>query len=166
MPVPIVVMGVAGCGKTTIGELLAERLGVPYAEADQFHPAANVAKMAAGTPLTDADREPWLAAIAHRIAADAAVVVSCSALKHRYRDVLRRGDPRTFFVHLVLDEQVALARVGGRGGHFMPVSLVASQFAALEPLRDEAGVAVDATLPASRIVDAVLHALPGDRVGP
>lgn len=162
MSVPIVVMGVAGCGKSTIGELLATRLGVPYAEADDFHPSANVAKMQAGIPLTDVDRGPWLAAIADRIAAgaDAGLVVSCSALKRGYRDVLRRADHRAFFVHLVLDEQVALARVGGRGAHFMPASLVASQFAALEPLRDEAGLAVDATLPATVIIDAVLAALP------
>ncbi|MFI1987843.1 gluconokinase [Actinoplanes sp. NPDC020271] len=150
---PIVVMGVAGCGKSTVGKALAARLGLPYAEADDFHPPANVAKMHAGTPLTDGDRAPWLAAIADTMK-DGDLVVSCSALKRAYRDVLRGGNPEAFFVHLVLTPEVATARVSGRAGHFMPSTLVASQFAVLEPLApDENGMGVDATLPLDRIVE-------------
>ncbi|MEU7901702.1 gluconokinase [Actinoplanes sp. NPDC049118] len=160
--VPIVVMGVAGCGKSTIGELLARRLGLEYAEADVFHPPANVAKMAGGRPLDDEDRLPWLAAIGDhlRYRAGTGVVVSCSALKRSYRDRLRAAAPRAWFVHLVLDEATAARRVSSRPGHFMPASLVASQFAALEPLDGEAGVVVDATETPERIGASVLAALP------
>ncbi|WP_436521613.1 gluconokinase [Actinoplanes sp. HUAS TT8] len=160
--VPIVVMGVAGCGKSTIGQALAVRLGVPYAEADDFHPPANVAKMHGGVPLTDEDRAPWLEAIARKIAeaGDGGLVVSCSALKRVYRDVLRGGNQQAFFVHLVLTPEVATARVSGRSGHFMPGTLVASQFAILEPLApEESGVGIDATLPVDRIVEKVLARL-------
>jgi gluconokinase len=157
--VPIVVMGVAGCGKSTVGKALADRLGVPYAEADDFHPPANVDKMHRGEPLTDADRKPWLEALAQRIGAagEDGLVVSCSALKRTYRDVLRGGAPQAFFAHLVLTPEVATARVSGRSGHFMPSTLVASQFAILEPLEpDENGAGIDATLPLARIVDKIL----------
>jgi gluconokinase len=152
-------MGVAGCGKSTIGQLLAARLGVPYAEADSFHPAANIDKMHRGVPLTDEDRQPWLSAIADRMRADGRLVVSCSALKRRYRDTLRAADPGTWFLHLVIDREAAAARVGGRPGHFMPESLVSSQFAALEPLSGENGLEVDATRPPDEIVAAALNAL-------
>jgi gluconokinase len=163
VPVPIVITGVAGSGKTTVGDLLAERLGVPYAEADSFHPPANVAKMARGEPLDDADREPWLAAIADRLAAagHAGVVVSCSALRRRYRDRLRLGAADAWFVHLDLDRAVAERRVATRKGHYFSAELVASQFAALEPLgADERGVTVDATAPVDEIVASVLAGLP------
>jgi gluconokinase len=160
--VPVVVMGVAGCGKSTIGELLAEGLGLEYAEADVFHPPANVAKMAGGQPLNDEDRLPWLAAIGDhlRSRASTGVVVSCSALRRSYRDQLRAVAPRAWFVHLVLDEATAVRRVAARPDHFMPASLVASQFAALEPLDGEAGVVVDATETPERIVASVFAALP------
>jgi gluconokinase len=164
MPVPVVVTGVSGSGKTTIGGALAERLGVPYAEADSFHPPANVAKMARGEPLDDADREPWLAAIADRLAAagHTGLVVSCSALRRRYRDRLRQGAPDAWFVHLALDSEAAERRVAARTGHYFGPTLVASQFAALEPLAaDEHGCTVDATAPAEAIVAAVLAGLPG-----
>jgi gluconokinase len=157
--VPIVVMGVAGCGKSTVGKALAVRLGVPYAEADDFHPPANVTKMHSGVPLTDLDRAPWLATIAGRIAAagDGGLVVTCSALRRVYRDVLRGGNPQAFFAHLVLTPEVAEARVSGRVGHFMPGVLVSSQFAILEPLApDENGVGLDATLPVDKIVEKTL----------
>lgn len=161
---PIVVMGVAGSGKTTIGRLLAERLSTPYAEADDHHPPDNVEKMARGIPLTDEDRAPWLAAIARRIAAARAtggLVVSCSALKRSYRDILRNADPQILFVHLLIDQARAADRVAVREGHFMPASLVASQFAALEPLQaDERAVCVSATQTPERIVAAVLGQLP------
>jgi gluconokinase len=157
--VPIVVMGVTGCGKSTIGKALGERLGVPYSEADDFHPAANVAKMHGGVPLTDGDRAPWLAAIASSLGTGD-LVVSCSALKRVYRDVLRGGNPDAYFVHLVLTPETATARVSGRAGHFMPSTLVASQFAILEPLgEDENGIGVDATLPVEKIVEKVLSRL-------
>jgi gluconokinase len=159
VPGPVVVMGVAGCGKTTVGRVLADRIAAPYAEADAFHPAGNVRKMAEGVPLTDQDREPWLAAIAGRIYRDGRLVVSCSALKRAYRDVLRQADPRTWFLHLVIDRETAAARVAGRAAHFMPASLVDSQFADLEPLRGEAGTAVDATRPLDEIVTVVLSSL-------
>jgi gluconokinase len=162
VPVPIVVTGVAGSGKTTVGTLLAARLAVPYAEADAFHPPANVAKMARGEPLDDADREPWLAAIADRLAAaDTGLVVTCSALRRRYRDRLRAAAPGAWFVHLALDQDAAQARVAARSGHYFTAALVASQFAALEPLAaDERGVTVDATAPMEEIVAAVLAGLP------
>ena len=157
---PVVVMGVAGCGKTTIGQLLAGCLRVPYAEADSFHPAGNVSKMAEGVALTDQDREPWLEAIAGRIRQDSCMVVSCSALKRSYRDVLRRADRRAWFLHLAVDRETAAARVAGRATHFMPASLVDSQFADLELLcEEEAGLTVDGTLPPEQIIATAVRAL-------
>jgi len=152
--------GPAGCGKTTIGQLLAGALRVPYAEADSFHPAGNVAKMEAGIALTDQDREPWLRAIAGHIRKESRAVVSCSALKRAYRDVLRQADPRVWFLYLAVDRATTAARVAGRAAHFMPASLVGSQFAALEPLReDEAGLTVDGALPREQILAAAITAL-------
>jgi gluconokinase len=161
VPDTIVVMGVAGCGKTTIGRLLADRLGVPYTEADTFHPTSNVEKMAHRIPLTDQDREPWLAAIAEQIRRNKRLVVSCSALKRRYRDLLRATSARVWFLHLVIDQRIATDRVANRATHFMPASLVASQFEALQPLHDEAGLAVDATQPPEQIITTTLLALNG-----
>ena len=141
----IVVMGVSGSGKTTIGTALAEALGVEYAEADTFHPKANIDKMTAGTPLTDEDRAPWLEAIAgwireHEVTGG---VVTSSALKRRYRDVLRTGGD-VWFAHLQVDRAQLAERMKTRKGHFMPVSLLDSQLADLEPLEpDEAGVVLD-----------------------
>ena len=158
----VVIMGGTGSGKTTIGRLLAARLGVPYAEADAFHPPANVAKMAAGHPLDDTDREPWLAAIADWIKANAETggVVSCSALKIRYRQLLQAADPAVWFLHLEIDRETVTRRVAARTGHFMPASLVESQFQALEPLGpDERGMAVDATAPPATIADTVVARL-------
>ena len=161
---PIVVMGVAGCGKSTVGALLARRLHAPFVEGDGRHPAANVAKMAAGEPLTDDDRRPWLDDL-HAIMRDAPgrTVVACSALKREYRERLDGGPGEALgvrFVHLALDEATAEARVAGRAEHFMRSTLVPSQFAALEPLADdEAGVTIAATLPAEAIVEAAVVAL-------
>ncbi|MDX3190665.1 gluconokinase [Streptomyces sp. MN03-5084-2B] len=141
----IVVMGVSGSGKTTIGTALAEALGVEYAEADTFHPKANIDKMTAGTPLTDEDRAPWLEAIAGWIREHQATggVVTSSALKRRYRDVLRTGGD-VWFAHLQVDRAQLAERMKTRKGHFMPVSLLDSQLADLEPLEpDEAGVVLD-----------------------
>jgi gluconokinase len=145
-PKVVVVMGVAGTGKTTIGSLLAARLGVPYAEGDDFHPPANIAWMSAGTPLTDDDRWPWLDAIGSWAHGRAGLggVVSCSALKRSYRDRLRAEAPGVVFVHLAGDRSLIEDRMSHRQGHFMPTALLDSQFATLQPLQeDEAGVVVD-----------------------
>jgi gluconokinase len=132
----LLICGVSGSGKTTIGTLLARRLGWAYAEADAFHPAANVAKMAAGHPLDDADRAPWLAAIAAFIDATTAAgrpaVVSCSALKRAYREELRSGRPNVRFVFLDVPYDVVSARLRNREGHFFPAELLASQYRDLE----------------------------------
>ncbi|WP_329016454.1 gluconokinase [Streptomyces sp. NBC_00690] len=145
-PHVVVVMGVAGTGKTTIGPLLADALGVPYAEGDDFHPEANIAKMSAGVPLDDADRWPWLDAIgswAHDRAGSGGVV-SSSALKRAYRDRLRAAAPNAVFLHLTGDRALIEQRMAERKGHFMPTRLLDSQFATLQQLEeDERGVAVD-----------------------
>ncbi|MFE6776107.1 gluconokinase [Streptomyces sp. NPDC057702] len=147
-PHVVVVMGVSGTGKSTIGRSLAALLGVPYAEADDFHPPRNIAKMSAGTPLDDADRAPWLDAIgawAHD-QADQGGVVSCSALKRTYRDRLRTAAPGIVFLHLTGERALIADRLRTRKGHFMPDTLLDSQYADLEPLQDdERGVAVDVT---------------------
>ncbi|MCK7623022.1 gluconokinase [Streptomyces sp. RS10V-4] len=158
----IVVMGVAGTGKTTIGPLVAGALDVPYAEGDDFHPPANIAKMSAGVPLDDADRGPWLDAIgawAHGRAGRGGVV-SCSALKRAYRDRLRAAAPGVVFLHLAGDRALIEARMAERKGHFMPTALLDSQFATLEPLgADEAGVAVDVAGTPEQIADRAVAAL-------
>ena len=142
----IVVMGVSGAGKTTVGRALADRLGIAYADADAFHSAASVAKMAAGHPLDDDDRAPWLVSIGTWLAEHDApgAVVGCSALRRRYRDVLRSAAPRLQFLHLAGDSAVLTRRVAVRPGHFMPASLLTSQLETLEPLEaDERGRACD-----------------------
>lgn len=160
----VVVMGVAGTGKTTVGPLVAEALGVPYAEGDDFHPAANIAKMSAGTPLDDDDRAPWLDAIgdwAHgRAGASGGGVVSCSALKRAYRDRLRAAAPGLVFLHLTGDRELIAGRMAARKGHFMTTRLLDSQFATLEPLgADEAGIAVDVAPEAAVIAERAVAAL-------
>ncbi|WP_432002142.1 gluconokinase [Streptomyces sioyaensis] len=161
-PDVIVVMGVAGTGKTTIGPLVAAALGVPYAEGDDFHPPANIAKMSAGVPLDDRDRGPWLDAIgawAHGRAGRGGVV-SSSALKRGYRDRLRAAAPGVVFLHLTGDRALIEARMAERTGHFMPAALLDSQFATLEPLgRDEAGVAVDVAGAPQQIAGRAVSAL-------
>lgn len=161
-PRVIVVMGVAGTGKTTVGPLVAEALGVPYAEGDDFHPAANIAKMSAGTPLDDTDRAPWLDAIGDwaRGRAGLGGVVSCSALKRTYRDRLRAAAPGLVFLHLTGDYELIASRMAARKGHFMTTRLLDSQFATLEPLgADEAGIAVDVTPEAAVIAERAAAAL-------
>ena len=157
----IVVMGVAGSGKTTVGAELAERLGVAYAEADVFHPGANIAKMSSGIPLDDDDRRPWLHAIAAWISEhqETGGVVSSSALKRSYRDVLRSGGD-VWFLHLTGPRDVLAERMRGRSGHFMPVSLLDSQLADLEPLEtDECGHVADILDAPAEIVDRALSEL-------
>lgn len=161
-PHVVVVMGVAGTGKTTIGPLVAAGLAVPYAEGDDFHPPENVAKMSAGTPLDDADRWPWLDAIGawaqHR--AGHGGVVSCSALKRSYRDRLRAAAPGVVFLHLTGDRSLIERRMAERKGHFMPSALLDSQFATLQPLGDdEAGVAVDVSGGPEEIAERAVAAL-------
>ncbi|MEV8435958.1 gluconokinase [Actinosynnema sp. NPDC051121] len=163
-PTCVVVMGVSGSGKSTVARLLADRLAWPMAEADEFHPPANIAKMSAGTPLTDADRAPWLAAlrdwITDRAAAGESTVVTCSALKRAYRDVLREAGARVRFLFLHGTADVIADRMGRRSGHFMPPSLLRSQFDALEPLRsDEDGAAVDVAQPPEPIVEQAVARL-------
>jgi gluconokinase len=137
----LVVMGVSGCGKSLVGAAIAARLGLPLVEGDEFHPAANLARMRDGTPLTDADRTDWLDRLATELAArPGGAVLTCSALKRAYRDRLRAASPGLRFAWLDLDRDAAQARVAGRGAHFFPPTLVASQFEALEPPLDEAGV--------------------------
>jgi gluconokinase len=164
-PPIIVVMGVAGAGKTTIGQLLAQRLACALLEGDSLHSAENVRRMAAGIALTDDDRRDWLIAIAARIAAAAkngeALVVTCSALKRRYREMLRGDVAHLVFVYLSGDKSLVEARVNKRHNHFMPGSLVASQFAALEePGADEPVIFCDIELPPEAIVESILEKLP------
>jgi gluconokinase len=161
----LVVMGVAGSGKTTIAGGLAARLGYAFAEGDDFHPEANVAKMARGEPLTDTDRAPWLKSLAAWIAAQHASgrssVLACSALKRRYRDTLRGDAPgRVVFVHLTAAREALLERLKSRKGHYMPPELLDSQLAALEPLQpDERGITLDASPAPDAIVERALARL-------
>ncbi|MEO3975383.1 gluconokinase [Streptomyces sp. CAU 1734] len=161
-PHVLVVMGVAGTGKTTIGPLLADALGVPYAEGDDFHPPANIAKMSAGTPLNDDDRWPWLDEIGQWAHGRAGLggVVSSSALKRSYRDRLRAAAPDAVFLHLTGDRELIERRMSGRTGHFMPTRLLDSQFATLQPLEDdEAGLAVDVAGSPEEITERAVAAL-------
>jgi beta-N-acetylhexosaminidase len=158
----IVVMGVSGCGKTTIGDLVARGLGAPFLDGDSLHPVENVAKMAAGTPLTDEDRWPWLATVGTELAnaGDGGKVLACSALKRCYRDAIRALAPGTVFLHLHGSKEVLGSRLEGRSGHFMPAALLDSQLATLEPLEsDETGIVVDIAAPVSQVVTEALAAI-------
>lgn len=155
----LVVMGVAGCGKSSLGQRCAEALGLPLLEGDDFHSAGNVAKMRSGIPLSDDDRATWLDTLASQLQAHPdGVVLTCSALKQRYRDRLRAAAPGLRFVFLDLTQEQARERVAARPAHLFPVSLVASQFATLEDPRDEPGVLhLDATLPLPDLGSAVVR---------
>jgi carbohydrate kinase (thermoresistant glucokinase family) len=163
-PLAVVVMGVCGCGKSTVGERLARELGALFIEGDAFHPPANVARMAAGIALTDADRQGWLEALAAQLAdtrrAGRSVVLACSALKRRYRDVLRQGAPDLRVVHLAGDRAMLAVRLAARQGHYMPASLLDSQLATLEtPDPDERAITLDAGAPTDRLVQSALTQL-------
>jgi gluconokinase len=141
-----IVMGVAGCGKSTIGNTLADQLGGTYLEGDSFHPEDNIAKMSEGTPLTDEDRWPWLKIIGQEMAkADGLIFAGCSALKLAYRDLIEQeAGERVTFIHLSGSQELIADRMAKRGGHFMPLSLLKSQFATLEPLIErEQSIVVD-----------------------
>ncbi|HUG63254.1 MAG TPA: gluconokinase, partial [Methylomirabilota bacterium] len=144
-PLRVVLMGVAGCGKSVVGAALSARLGVPYRDGDDLHPAANIAKMSRGDPLTDDDRWPWLFQVGATLAGSEPMIVGCSSLKRRYRDAIReRAGAAVTFVHLAGSRAVIEKRMTARTGHFMPTSLLDSQFATLEPPgRDERAVTVD-----------------------
>jgi gluconokinase len=154
MTAPVVVMGVSGAGKSTVGAALARRLRLPFGDADHFHPAANIAKMSAGHPLGDGDRFPWLEIIGRWLSDHPeGAVMSCSALKRRYRDQLRSHCPEAEFLHLYGSPAVIERRQAGRHGHFVPASLLDSQFAALEALgRDERGISIDV----DQTIDAIV----------
>ncbi len=158
----LVVMGVSGSGKTETSHAVADALGFRHIEADHFHPEENVARMRAGTPLSDADRVEWLQKLIvemqRAIADDVGFVLACSALKCRYRDLLRDAVPGLRFAHLSIDYETALERVGGRAGHFMPTSLVDSQFATLESPEGEPGVlVVDASQPRGAVLEEIVE---------
>lgn len=156
---PVVVMGVSGSGKSTVGEGIAAELDAPYVEGDDLHPDANREKMAAGTPLDDEDRWPWLDAVAAAIAGRQCVV-ACSALKRSYRDRIRKIAPDAFFVHLDGDPELLRERQADRKGHFMPASLMDSQLDTLEPLGDdEAGVRLDVAASPEELVDEAVAAV-------
>ena len=156
----VIVMGVSGSGKTTVGELLAERMGCGFSDADDFHPAANVEKMRAGVPLTDDDRWPWLQALRKAIedweAAGVSRVIACSALKDAYRDILSPGDD-VVFVYLKGDTETIAERLTARRGHYMNPNLLTSQFAALEEPAD--AIVADITPPPAAVVDEIMPQL-------
>ena len=168
-PRHLVVMGVSGSGKTTIGRRLAAHLLYVFADGDDFHPPQNVAKMARGEPLTDADREPWLQTLAEWIAqhhdGGRSTVLACSALKRRYRDTLRSAVPASnavVFIHLDAPRAALLERMRHRTGHYMPPALLDSQLATLEPLApDEPGIVVDATATPGTLVEQTVVSLGG-----
>lgn len=156
----VVIMGVCGTGKTSVGLALSERLAIPYLDGDDLHPAANVAKMAAGIPLTDDDRWPWLVKVAATLAERAPVIIGCSALRRAYRDRLRAGAGGAVrFLHLTGPRAVIAARMAGRAGHYMPPALLDSQIATLETPSAAEAVPLDITQPLDRLVDAAAAAL-------
>ena len=159
----IVVMGVSGCGKSSVGIALAETLGARFIDGDDLHPAANKAKMSAGIPLDDEDRWPWLDLVSQALAEDVSTlpaesgstgtVVACSALKRSYRERILAGAPNTFFIHLDGSREILQQRLGNRTEHFMPATLLDSQLATLEPLGlDEPGAVIDIDQPISQII--------------
>ena len=164
----IVVMGVSGSGKSTVAATLVDRLGWEFAEGDDFHPAANVEKMRAGMALDDDDRWPWLRSLAAWIGehekAGRDVVVTCSALKRSYRDLLCDGHPSVWFAHVTADAELVRERIEHRTGHYMPASLLDSQLATLEPLADdEPGARVSGAGSPPSVVTELLAALDGER---
>jgi carbohydrate kinase (thermoresistant glucokinase family) len=166
----IVVMGVSGCGKSTVGENLAVALAARFIDGDSLHPEANKKLMAAGVPLNDENRWPWLDSVAEALAEPASsasagigisgTVFACSALKRSYRQRILEGAPNTFFIHLAGSRDLLAERMSSRGAHFMPLSLLDSQLATLEPLEsDEPGATFDISLPMDTIVEQAIAAI-------
>jgi gluconokinase len=171
VPTTLVVMGVSGSGKTTVARALADRLGWPYVEGDDFHPPANVEKMRSGHALDDDDRWPWLRALAawigQREAEHESCVVTCSALKRSYRELLCESHPSVRFVHVSVDVDTLRSRLQSRRGHYMPASLLDSQLATLEPLApDEPGLVVSGDGPPAAVVDHIVTDLTRRRAAP
>jgi len=153
----IVVMGVTGCGKTTVGIALAEALGIEFIDSDDLHSESNKKKMSSGTPLTDADREPWLQAVSNSLQSHENIVVACSALKKSDRSTILAGAPTTKFVHLYGSQELIFARFSERSHHFMPIGLLDSQFQTLEPLdHTETGKVFEIDEPIVEIVHEVV----------
>lgn len=164
MTLRLVIMGVAGCGKSSVGEGLATRMGLTYHDGDDLHPAANVEKMRAGIPLSDKDRWPWLDRVAQDLATAAPVIIGCSALKRAYRDRIRTGagGPVTF-VHLTGSRDLIAARMARRSGHYMPLSLLDSQFAALESPDAAEALSVPIDQPLDAIISAIAAHVQGQQ---
>lgn len=158
----LVIMGVSGCGKSTVGAALAARLGLAYRDGDDLHPAANVEKMRAGQPLGDADRWPWLDRVAAVLKDEAPVIIGCSALRRAYRDRIRSGaGGPVHFVHLSGQRDLIAARMATRAGHYMPLSLLDSQFATLEPPGPDEALTIDIDQPLPTLIDSILRSLEG-----
>ena len=165
LPLRWVIMGVCGCGKSEIGKLLALQTGHPFIEGDAYHSQANLDKMTAGIPLNDADRAEWIAClqqkIAHAYAQGSGIVLSCSALKRQYRDILRTADADLRFVHLSGSRELIASRMQARSGHYMPLSLLDSQLHDLQPLQaDEAGCRLDITQTPEQLINQILNLKP------
>ena len=160
----VVIMGVSGSGKTAVGSAVAARLGWRFIDADDLHPPANIARMSAGIPLTDQDRDPWLAAVAQQLASGRRTIAACSALKRVYRAAIGEAVPGVFFVQLAVPAAILAARMRAREGHFMPALLLDSQLSALEPLDPgEPGIAVDADRDLDTVVQEVAERLADGR---
>ena len=163
MTLRVVIMGVAGCGKSSVGAALSAALGVTYVDGDDLHPAANVDKMRRGVALSDDDRWPWIGQVAACLQNSAPVIVGCSALKRAYRDRIRGGvQGEVAFVHLSGDRDLIAARMAQRQGHYMPLSLLDSQFAALEPPGQDEAFTVTIDQPLPDIVAQILGHLSGE----
>ena len=155
--VKLVVMGVSGCGKTTIGEILATHYQAIFFDGDNLHPRANVEKMSKGLPLTDEERWPWLETVGKKMNSETNVIIACSALKKSYRDYIRLFSPATEFIFLHGSKEVLSSRLGARKGHFFPASLLDTQLALLEPLAvDEVGVKIDIDQTQDEIAEEVI----------
>ncbi len=162
MTLRVVLMGVSGCGKSSVGAALAARLGVPYRDGDDLHPPANVAKMRAGVPLTDADRWPWLDRVALELDEGAPLIIGCSALRRAYRDRIRAGaGGPVHFIHLAGDRALIASRMAARTGHYMPLALLDSQFATLEAPGPDEALTVDIARPLPELVNTIAATLTG-----
>ena len=153
-------MGVAGCGKTTIGSKLARSLGVLFLDADDFHPEANLKKMSSGIPLDDSDRIPWLESLREELRSNRGCVLACSALKQNYRSMLEDADRNTRFIMLDISKETARRRLLSRANHFMPETLIDSQFDSLERPTD--ALVVDAEAPVNSVLDVILRKISGE----